>query len=547
MLLGAFLPTSATADDSFLDVWVLGTGHSDAIVFSGPCGEVGLLDTGSGDAGYVLNFLDTWYDRAAVRWLAVSNYLPEHVGGIAEVGGASGIGVDAVFDRGGDRTAYDSDEYRAYYDWVTTTGIRNSVAIGDRWSLCSGSVTFTVISVGTDGTAVGGQPVIAEADKGLCVQVEYRDFDMATCGDISGVDQGSLRNVESPASQVMGQVELVKVNAHGTSTSSNSDYVSRLSPRAALIPVGANGSGLPSAEVVERWSAAGAFVAATHTDSGARTHGDIWTATDGRAFLDVSTERTFRRFDLHGEAPLRNTSSCEYVGDRDTAAYSAVFREGTWHVRDEAGGGKAHFSFRYGHAGDVAMMGDWNGDGVSTPGVFRNGWWHLKNYNCDGAADMSFKYGVATDLPIVGDWDGDGDDTVGIIRDREWHLRNDLSSGNGQIRFVYGRLTRGDLPLAGDWDGDGRDTVAIVRDGEWHFRNELAGGAADFTYVYGRVLQGDVPLVGDWNGDGIDTPGIVREADWYLRNEHAGGHHDVLYRFGRPGDVFVTRPRGGIG
>ena len=55
--------------------------------------------------------------------------------------------------------------------------------------------------------------------------------------------------------------------------------------------------------------------------------------------------------------------------------------------------------FGFGQAGDIAIVGDWNGDGVDTPGVFRGstGTFYLRNSNTAGAADITFSFGVAGD------------------------------------------------------------------------------------------------------------------------------------------------------
>lgn len=188
-----------------------------------------------------------------------------------------------------------------------------------------------------------------------------------------------------------------------------------------------------------------------------------------------------------------------------------------------------------GRAGDVPVVGDFNGDGIDTIAVVRDGRWHIWLRTGD-AVPISFNYGRVTrgDIPIAGDWNRSGRDTVGIIRDGEWHLRNDLAGGPADIAFTYGRILRGDRPLIGDFNRDGRDTIGIVREGDWHLRNVLSGGPGQLVYRYGRVLAGDVPVMGDWNGDGRATPGIVRDETWHLRAVHAGGPADHVITFRRP-------------
>jgi hypothetical protein len=184
--------------------------------------------------------------------------------------------------------------------------------------------------------------------------------------------------------------------------------------------------------------------------------------------------------------------------------------------------------FRYGRSGDVPVVGDWKGDGRDTVGVVRNGRrWLLRDSNTSGDADRTFIYGgwLGRDRPVVGDWTGKGFDAPGVVRGSTWHLRTTLSSGNADITFTYGRVDRGDIPVAGDWTNKGRDTAGVVRSGVWHLRDSNRGGSADWIVKYGR--KGDVPVVGNWDGRGGDTPGVVRGTTWMLKNTLSGGAADV--------------------
>jgi hypothetical protein len=201
--------------------------------------------------------------------------------------------------------------------------------------------------------------------------------------------------------------------------------------------------------------------------------------------------------------------------------------------------------FRYGRPDDVPVVGDWTGNGVDTVGVVRRGrQWYLRFSNSAGDADRSFTYGgrLGRDRPVVGDWIGKGRDLPGIVRGTTWHLRNTLAGGDADISFSYGRVGRGDHPVTGDWNGSGVDTVGIVRDGRWHLKNTHTGGSADWTFSYGRST--DVPVVGSWDGRKRDTPGVVRGTSWLLKNSLSGGSADMT--LGLPestGDAKVTALR----
>ena len=173
-----------------------------------------------------------------------------------------------------------------------------------------------------------------------------------------------------------------------------------------------------------------------------------------------------------------------------------------------------------------------------------SGVWYLR----DGAGVVtSFFYGNPGDFPVVGDWNCDGIDTPGLYRQSDGfvYLRNSNSQGVADIRFFFGNP--GDIPLAGDFDNDGCDTVSIYRASEAriYIINELGAndgglGAADFSYIFGN--PGDKPFVGDFDGDGIDTIGLHRESTGfvYFRQTHTQGIANAEFFFGDPGDRLVA-------
>lgn len=202
--------------------------------------------------------------------------------------------------------------------------------------------------------------------------------------------------------------------------------------------------------------------------------------------------------------------------------------------------------------GPFPLFGDWDGDGVKTPGWWRAGVVTIRLTNTSGAAHHRFRYGRRGDVPVVGDWNGDGRDSIGLFRDRRWLLRNRMSSGSPQQVFRFGRA--GDWPVVGDWNADGRDGIGVVRGTRWLLRQKPSRGAAQLDFRYGRIK--DWPVVGDWDGDARTTPGLVRGATWYQRVKVARGSSHRI-RFGRPkarpvvgqvlpvGQANLTRVKGG--
>ena len=121
--------------------------------------------------------------------------------------------------------------------------------------------------------------------------------------------------------------------------------------------------------------------------------------------------------------------------------------------------------FRFGSDKDIAVTGDFNGDGISSIGVFNEGQWKL-DIDGDGrftvGTDRQATFGEAGDLPIVGDFDGDGLDEIGIVRGRQVIID---TNSNGRLDATDQVFMMDDVgsTIAGDFDGDGKDEPAVLK------------------------------------------------------------------------------------
>lgn len=135
-----------------------------------------------------------------------------------------------------------------------------------------------------------------------------------------------------------------------------------------------------------------------------------------------------------------------------------VFRasNGTWYL-DTKGDGSFVGRAYLGQTGDIPLVGNWNGVGTATKvGIYRPfsvngqpGNFFLVDTNGDGvytSADQPlFFLGQAGDVPIIGDWNGDGRSKVGVFRP--------AGSGNGPGLMVL------DQNGSFSWDGPATDRV----------------------------------------------------------------------------------------
>jgi hypothetical protein len=209
---------------------------------------------------------------------------------------------------------------------------------------------------------------------------------------------------------------------------------------------------------------------------------------------------------------------------------------GQWHRWETISAPRPTTSFYFGNPGDIAFAGDWDCDGVDTPGLYRqsDGFVYLRNSNTQGIADIRFFFGNPGDVPLAGDFDSDGCDTVSIYRPGEQRIYviDELGSGDRGLgaadrSYLFGNP--GDRPFVGDFDGDGEDTVGLHREstGLVYFRNTNTTGPADSQFVFGD--PGDLIAAGDWIGTGRDTVAVYRPSNdtLYLRFSNSAGNADV--------------------
>ncbi|MFO7699750.1 MAG: peptidoglycan recognition family protein [Acidimicrobiia bacterium] len=210
----------------------------------------------------------------------------------------------------------------------------------------------------------------------------------------------------------------------------------------------------------------------------------------------------------------------------------------TWYLTVD---GTETTSFVFGDPGDIPMVGDWDCDGMDTPGMYRqsDGFVYLRNSSTQGIADIRFFLGNPGDMPIVGDFNGDGCDTVSVHRPGTGEIfiinslgRDDGGLGGAEFSYVFGNP--GDQPFVGDFDGDGIDTVGLHRPstGLVYLRNAHSQGMADTQFVFGD--PDDRIVSSDWDGDGMVAPGVFRPTTgtFHLRSTNTAGNADVDLRYG---------------
>jgi competence protein ComEC len=155
----------------------------------------------------------------------------------------------------------------AYFDFLEALGASQA-----RWVAGRPGVEFELDSVRFrvlhPDTSWGGWSADVNDDS-VVLLVEYAGFRAVLAGDAGIGAEEALRSR-------IGPVDLLKVGHHGSRTSSGATWLSELSPRLAIVSVGANSYGHPAREVLDRLGAHHASIWRTDRE------GTISVVTDGR-------------------------------------------------------------------------------------------------------------------------------------------------------------------------------------------------------------------------------------------------------------------------
>lgn len=180
-------------------------------------------------------------------------------------------------------------------------------------------------------------------------------------------------------------------------------------------------------------------------------------------------------------------------------------------------------SYTFGKVGDFSFLADPIGDGRLRPTIVgpsadqRELVWKFDT-DGDGQENKEFSYlfGKANAIPVIGDWNGDGISDAGsvIVGDQiskfqnRWRLR--LNDGSATEPILFGSIIS--IPITGDWDADGRWQIGVLEElgrysGRFEFHLDYqSGGLPRLEIPFGQTDDVPVVLSGNTNQDRAIKP-----------------------------------------
>ncbi len=201
-----------------------------------------LIDTGPKNGGVVacLSAQMPFWDRQ-IEVFVNSHPQADHIGALAEVEKRYQIGKKLLAGVAGDRIRY-------------------------------GDLSFDVLWPAASGRVLGASTDPNQLS--VVVEVDYGKFKALFTGDLGATEERLLAD-----SGRLTVIDVLKVAHHGSKYSSAAEFLSAVAPKLALISVGKNNYGHPTAEALERLGAVGARIWRTDRQ------GELEIVTDGKSYF----------------------------------------------------------------------------------------------------------------------------------------------------------------------------------------------------------------------------------------------------------------------
>ncbi len=290
--LGLLLPASTMAA---VTITVFDVGQGDATLVESSSGMTLLFDAGPSASianSKILPYLAS-KGITSLDYIVSSHYHADHIGGTVTVYNQMGA-AHGVWDRG---WSYTTATYSTYA--ATVAADRQALTQFKVLDLGAG-VTATVLAL--NGNGVLSPPFnnsSRENEYSVALLIEAGDFDFFQGGDLPGTNSGGYVNIETSVAQTMlalgkADIEVYRVNHHGSYSSSNTYFLNTTTPEVAIISCGLNNDyGHPHEEPVVRMQQRGIHMYMTTAGGGYTLPPEYMTIANGNIVIQTTGYGTY--------------------------------------------------------------------------------------------------------------------------------------------------------------------------------------------------------------------------------------------------------------
>ncbi|OYZ24308.1 MAG: hypothetical protein B7Y39_01245 [Bdellovibrio sp. 28-41-41] len=232
-------------------------GQGDSTFFRTPNGTTMLVDGGKPNRGSdIIATIKKCYGLTELDYVVLTHFDQDHYGGLYSVLKTFKI-QKAVYDPG-DSVLSDkklgSSGLIAYQALANDTKKRKVPLLTDDAIVAGDETLFQVLAAGgkVRGLKIPTGTPSNDNSMSIAIRLQYGTFDYFIAGDLTG-GGNNTPDVESPVANIVGNVDILRANHHGSNTSSNSYFLKTLQPEQIIVSVGNNGYGHPNAQVIERF------------------------------------------------------------------------------------------------------------------------------------------------------------------------------------------------------------------------------------------------------------------------------------------------------
>ncbi|MCA1568139.1 MAG: hypothetical protein LC803_21340 [Acidobacteria bacterium] len=287
------LPVFAQGNGN-LQIHFMNVGQGDGAVLISPRGEVVLFDNGVRSLCHLpISYLqDLGVEK--IDYHITSHYHDDHIGCAQEVLTEFPLRRLAI-DRG---FIYPSTNYPPKNNKPGGTFWKYTNVVGSKRTKATQGMTVTLDTATTNPVrikivALNGNGKVKvttanENDLSLVAMVSFAEFDAVIGGDLSGFPLSHYKDIETSVAPLVGQVEVYKVNHHGSTYSTNNNWIETIKPRIGVISVGSNKKhGHPTKDSLKRLHDAGVKTYWTHSGTGANPKAG-WDKIGGNIIVEVA-------------------------------------------------------------------------------------------------------------------------------------------------------------------------------------------------------------------------------------------------------------------